>query len=263
MRSGVLRAYPALLRVGFASALAYRAELLIWMLTTTMPLVSLSIWSAVAREAPVGRYGAPELLGYFLAALVVRQVTGSWLVWAMNTEIRQGALSQRLLKPIHPLYSYSADNLAAIPLRAMLCLPVVVYALIYANFTHDLRLALLFFVSLFGAWLINFSFMAAIGSLAFFLESSTGIFEIWLMTFMLLSGYVVPLELFPGWARAVAEVLPFRYTLGFPVEIILGALSLHDALVGLAVQWAYALGGLGLAITMFRLGVRRFGAYGG
>jgi ABC-2 type transport system permease protein len=30
----VMRAYPTLLRVGFAGALAYRAELIIWMLTT-------------------------------------------------------------------------------------------------------------------------------------------------------------------------------------------------------------------------------------
>ena len=61
-----LRAYPTLLRVGFAGAVAYRAEMLVWMLTTTMPLVSLALWSAVAREAPVGRFGPGEFVGYFL-----------------------------------------------------------------------------------------------------------------------------------------------------------------------------------------------------
>ena len=34
------RAYPTLLRVGFAEAVAYRAEMLVWMLATTMPLES-------------------------------------------------------------------------------------------------------------------------------------------------------------------------------------------------------------------------------
>jgi ABC-2 type transport system permease protein len=133
----VLRAYPTLLRVGFADALAYRAQMIIWMLTTTMPLVSLALWSAVSRETPLGRFGPTEFVAYFLAALVVRQITGSWLIWELNYEIRQGTLSQRLLKPIHPLWVYSASNLAAMPLRAGLCLPIVVIAVFYANFTRD------------------------------------------------------------------------------------------------------------------------------
>ena len=46
------RAFPTLLRVGFAEAVAYRAELLVWVLATTMPLVMLALWTAVARTRP-------------------------------------------------------------------------------------------------------------------------------------------------------------------------------------------------------------------
>ena len=87
-----LRAYPALLRVGFAGALAYRAEMIVWMLTTTMPLVSLALWNAVAEDGPVGRFDQRGFGAYFLATLVVRQLTGSWLVWELNMEIRSGSL---------------------------------------------------------------------------------------------------------------------------------------------------------------------------
>src|SRR5262245_10480017 len=45
-----LLAYPTLLKVGFADAIAYRVEFLIWILTTNMPLVMLALWGAVARE---------------------------------------------------------------------------------------------------------------------------------------------------------------------------------------------------------------------
>ena len=41
------RAVPALMRIGFAEAVAYRAEFVIWMLSTTLPLVNLALWSAV------------------------------------------------------------------------------------------------------------------------------------------------------------------------------------------------------------------------
>ena len=40
---------------------AYRAEFLVWMLATTMPLVMLGAHDAVAREAPVGRFDSHEL----------------------------------------------------------------------------------------------------------------------------------------------------------------------------------------------------------
>src|SRR5262249_25491438 len=43
----VIRLYPALLRVSFAEAVAYRSEFFVWMLTNTLPLVMLALWSAV------------------------------------------------------------------------------------------------------------------------------------------------------------------------------------------------------------------------
>ncbi|HZU82934.1 MAG TPA: ABC transporter permease, partial [Polyangiaceae bacterium] len=54
------RALPTMLRVGFAEAIAYRAEMIVWVLATTMPLVMLALWTSVAQGEPVGRYGQPE-----------------------------------------------------------------------------------------------------------------------------------------------------------------------------------------------------------
>jgi ABC-2 type transport system permease protein len=114
-----------------------------------------------------------------------------------------------------------------------------------------------------GAWLLNFFTMALIGSLAFYLESSTAIFDLWLVAFMILSGYLVPLELFPAGLRGVANALPFRYTIAFPVEILTGMLRGEAVLRELAIQWAYVVGCGAAAILAFRAGVRRFSAFGG
>lgn len=261
-----IRAYPTLLRVGFAEAVAYRAEMVVWMLTTTMPLVSLALWSAVAEAAPVGRFTQRGFAAYFLSTLVVRQFTGSWLVWELNMEIRSGALSRRLLKPIHPLIAYSAENLAALPLRALISAPIAVFALIAihpGSLPRTPSTLAIFAASMLGAWLINFLTMALIGTLAFFLESSTSIFEIWLVAFMLLSGYLVPLELFPAGLRAVANALPFRYTVDFPVELLTGTTTEAAAIRALAAQWAYVAGTAAATLLAWRAGIRRFAAYGG
>jgi ABC-2 type transport system permease protein len=262
----VVRAYPAMLRAGFAEAVAYRAEMLVWMLTMSMPLVSLALWSAVADAGPVGRFDQRGFTTYFLATLVVRQLTSAWVVWEMNMEVRTGTLSRRLLKPIHPLIAYSAQNLAALPLRAAVCAPVAALAILLTDANRLPAGAAelsLFALSLLGAWLINFLTMAIVGSLAFFMESSTAVFEVWLVAFMLLSGYLVPLELFPEGLREIVRFLPFRYMVAYPVELVSGLMDRGRALQELGVQWAFVvLCGLG-ALAAWRAGVRRFGAYGG
>jgi ABC-2 type transport system permease protein len=261
-----VRALPALLRVGFASAVAYRAEFVVWLLSTNMPLVMLALWSAVARDGKVGRFGQAEFTAYFLAALVVRLLTGAWVVWELNYEIRQGTLSYRLLRPIHPLVVYACENVAAMPLRIVLALPIALALLLTVGGTHvtrDPALLAVFPVAVFGAWLITFLAMSLVGALAFWIESATSIFEIWLGLFGVFSGYLVPLELFPGWVQSLARVLPFRYMLAFPTELLVGMLPRSRALAELGIQWLFVAGLLLAARQAWRLGLRRFAAYGG
>ncbi len=261
-----LRALPALLRVGFAEAVAYRAEFVVWLLSTTMPLVMLALWSAVAREAPVGRFGEKDFVGYYLATLVVRLLTGAWVIWELNTEIRQGTLAFRLLRPLHPLVSYACENVAAMPLRIVLSLPIAAILLFTVGgerLTHDPLLWAILPVTIFGAWLITFLAMAAVGALAFVIDSAGSLFEIWLGLFGVFSGYLVPLELFPAWVGAIARFLPFRYMLGFPVEMITGLIPRAEALRELAIQWLFVGALLLLVRGVWRLGLRRYAAFGG
>jgi len=160
-----VKALPTLLKVGFAEAVAYRAEFLVWLLSTNMPLVMLALWSAVAAEAPVGRFGRSDFVAYYLAALVVRLLTGAWVIWELNFEIRQGTLAHRLLRPVHPLVHYAAENVAAMPLRVVISLPIALVLLVAAGgerVTHDPLLLALLPVAVLGAWLITFLAMAII-----------------------------------------------------------------------------------------------------
>jgi ABC-2 type transport system permease protein len=260
------RALPTMLRVGLAEAVAYRAEFVVWLLSTNMPLVMLALWTAVARDAPVGRFGQREFVAYFLAALVVRLMTGAWVIWEVNQEIKSGTLAFRLLRPVHPLLAYACENVAAMPLRVVLSLPValtLLFTLGGSHLTRDPLLWALFPITVVGAWLITFLAMSIVGALAFWIESAGSVFEIWMGLFGVFSGYLVPLELFPGWVTQLARALPFRYMLAFPVEMIIGLESRSRALAELSVQWLFV--GLLLlgALGAWRLGLRRFAAFGG
>jgi ABC-2 type transport system permease protein len=261
-----LRIVPTILRVSFAEAVAYRAEFLVWILSTNMPLVMLALWAAVAREAPVGRFGERDFVAYYLATLIVRLLTGCWVIWALNMEIRQGTMALRLLRPIHPLVSLAAENIAALPLRGLVAVPIAAGMLLAAgasHVTHDPVLLALFPLTVLGAWTITFLSMAFVGILAFFLESAASLFGVWFGFYSVLSGYLIPLELFPRWVSGLARVLPFRYALGYPVELLLGMEGRGQALRELAIQWGYVAALLAGVMALWRAGVRRYSAFGG
>jgi len=260
------RAFPTLLRVGFADAVAYRAEMLVWVLATTMPLVMLALWTAVARDAPVGRYGQPEFLAYFLATFIVRQIAGSWASWEMNFEIRNGTLAMRLLRPIHPLWGYTAEALAAMPMRLVVSLPVAAIALAVVSsrsVTHDPVVWALWAASIAGAWLLTLLVNFVVGCAAFFVESSVKVMDAWLVLFFVLSGYLIPIDLFPAGVRAVVDWLPFRFQIGLPVELMTGTHGRAAALGLLARQWAWVAVALGATTLAWRRGLQRFAAHGG
>ncbi len=264
--SRTVRAIPTLLRIGVAETVAYRAEFMVWMLTTTLPLVMLGLWTSVASEGPFRGYSSPDFVAYYLATLIVRNLTGSWVVWQINEEVRQGQMSMRLLRPVHPFVQYAASHVAAVPLRGLVALPVTAIMLATSardSITHDPAQIALFLVSVGVAWMLTFAFLFALGSCAFFLDKGMSLMEVYFGVFAIFSGYLIPLPLLPGWLRSLADWLPFRFMLAAPVEILTKpAHSLGDNLLVVGEQVAWASGVLFVALAIWRAGVRRFEAVG-
>src|SRR5262249_52218657 len=188
-----------------------------------------------------------------------------WLVWQINEEVRFGFLSIRLLRPIHPLVAYSSDHLAAVPMRALVAVP---FALIMLLTTHGSRIATdpvqiaILPLCIAGAWLITFFSMAIIGSLAMIIQRSVTAWEIWFGLFAVLSGYMIPIDLMPGWIQDVARWLPFWFMLGYPVQVLVGMTTRGAALAGLGIQWAFVAVLAAAAITSWKRCVRSYESFG-
>ena len=116
---------------------------------------------------------------------------------------------------------------------------------------------------LLGAWLLIFFTMVLVGALAFFVDSAIAVFELWLAVHAIFSGYLIPIEALPSWIGRAAAVLPFRFMLGFPVEVLVGLIGPAAALRQLVVQWGYVVTLAALAMLVWRAGVKRFAAFGG
>lgn len=264
-RGHLLRAFPALFRVGLAEMVAYRAEMVIWFLTASLPLVMMLVWDRVAQGGPVAGFSQDDFARYFAATLVVRQFTSAWVVWELNHEIRTGRLSTALLKPLNPLLINAVGSLAVMPYRLLVLLPVV--ALIgwwrpgVMAMPGPLELALLP-VAVLSAWALNFLAQVVIGCLAFFLEQSLGFWDVFFGLFAVLSGYLFPLAVLPDWGSALAHGLPFQAMLAIPVEIASGARTGWDAVGGVGLQVAWVAVFYALARLTWSRGIRRYEAYG-
>ena len=79
----------------------------------------------------------------------------------------------------------------------------------------------------------------------------------------LLGGQVAPTALLPDPMRWAATVLPFRYMVGFPVEVLTGQLSGPELWIGFAVQAGWLLVALALFLALWRAGVKHYSAVGG
>jgi ABC-2 type transport system permease protein len=72
----------------------------------------------------------------------------------------------------------------------------------------------------------------------------------------------VPLGLMPDWAQRLADVLPFKWTFGFPIEALVSRLPEEQLIGGLAMQVLWiAIGAIGVRFV-WRRAVRHYSAVG-
>lgn len=261
-----LSATPSIARIAVARHVAYRAEMTIWILSAILPLIMLALWNAVAEDGAIAGFGQPEMARYFVAALVCRQLTGAWLVWELSFDIRTGHLSPQLLRPVNPIYVHGVTMLMAMPFRIAVLSPLVLAIVAWRPdlfVLPSLLQAALFAPSIALAWLMGFLVQAIIGTSSFWLDRSDGLFGLWFAAWSLLSGYIAPLAFFPeGWQQ-VLHWLPFRYMLAVPVELLGGFLEPADAAWAIAGQVAWTALFAVVATATWRVGLRRYGAFGG
>jgi len=97
---------------------------------------------------------------------------------------------------------------------------------------------------------------------AFWVTRVSAINQMYWLTLLFLSGEMAPLALLPKLVQYVAAVSPFRWMIGFPVELLLGRMTPGAALLGFAAQAVWLALSLALLRLVWRAGVRRYSAVG-
>ncbi len=120
-----------------------------------------------------------------------------------------------------------------------------------------------FAFAIWGAYLIRSVNYWILGMVTFWTTRVGPIFDLVFTAELLLSGRLVPLSLMPEWAQQLADVLPFKWTFGFPIESLVGRLPESELIGGLAMQALWiVIGAIGVRVV-WRFAIRRYGAVGG
>jgi ABC-2 type transport system permease protein len=189
------------------------------------------------------------------------------LAGGIARDIRDGTLKRYMIQPVDMigfLLSYRvAHKMTYIVSSA---LPYAILFFVCRGFFDgfpDAPTMAAFALSLVLSFLIGFFFEASVGMVGFwFLEVTSLLYIVMTLNFFI-SGHMLPLDLLPRPWSSLLKAMPFQYMAYFPAVVFLGKVKGADLAWHLTAEALWALGFMLLARWLYRVGLKRYSAFGG
>jgi ABC-2 type transport system permease protein len=266
MKALNLRGGWALVKSTWSSWMQHRGFFYLVAFSWMIPLlIYLFVWSTAAGEGEVAGLTRGELVAYYVVLILVNQFTFSTNNWTVGDAIRYGRLNLLLLRPMSPVYDALASEVAVKVVFMTFAVPLaVILALVLRPELHvTARNGLAFVPALALAWALRFFWGYWLALLSFWATRADALLSLQESLIFLIGGQVAPVALLPDLMQKAAVVLPFRYMVAFPVEVLTGQLSRAELWTGFAFQAGWLFVALGLFLVVWRAGLKRYSAVGG
>jgi ABC-2 type transport system permease protein len=258
----IIRKTLTLLSVYYAYMVEYRAELILWVLAGSLPIILMGVWIKASQG---GRFGltSMDFARYFITVFVVRQITVVWVIWEFEKEVVEGKLSPKLLQPLDPVWHHVASHLSERVARVPFAILIIaLFFVLYpqAFWLPSLGQFLLFTLAVTLAFILRFVIQYTFAMFAFWTERASALENFWLLFYLFLSGLIAPLEVFPEPVRAIVLFTPFPYLIDFPASILVGLPV--DLARGFWSIIGWILVFLGANRLLWRAGLKRYSGMG-
>ena len=268
-----MKKYWHVIGIGIQNNLTYRFNYLTRTLFSFIPLFAmLSLWRTIYLAPGAARtlsgYTQEQMIFYYLLVAVVDVLTAvNEDDWQIAADIREGNISQFLLKPIDYLwYRLCLFFSGRIAFIAMASVPLAVFIFCFREYFVGPASATAlpaFVISLVLTALLQFFISYTMAMLAFWLlEISTFIFILFAFEY-LASGHLFPLDLLPPAIGHALFFTPFPSMLYVPISIYMGKITGTAIGFGLLGQLLWLLLAYVLARFAWRRGIKKYAAFGG
>lgn len=167
-------------------------------------------------------------------------IISSDIVFHISNEVRDGSISNNLLKPVSyskiKFFQYLGELLFNFFILSIVPFIITTILLIKSNNAFSLTRLLLFFISLIFSCIINFYLNYLVGLASFKITNMWGANQIIQAVSKLVSGSLIPLSFFPNWAKFIMNLLPFSSTIYTPSMIYLNKFSNLETLKYISIQ---------------------------
>lgn len=252
--------------MSIADSFAYRADILIFTLTGIIrPIAFLFVWQAVVSSGSNSPFSMTDFSRYYILSMIVGAVVAVWSSPFISSRIRQGRISPYLLKPFSYISYDLGQNVGEKFLKFAFLIPIVIVvsSIFKPNFYFpNITTALLLLASTGMAFVINYLFDICVALTAFWIDETSSLSDFLDLSLMIFSGRLVPLQTLPQQFSLLSLILPFRYSLSFPIEIYLQKLSSQEIMQGFVFQLFWVCILVGGYKFLWTNGLKKYSAVG-
>ncbi|MCU0482286.1 MAG: ABC-2 family transporter protein [Anaerolineae bacterium] len=264
----MINIYKVLIRNELLIELQYPLALLIWMTEKVLePIIYLAVWTSVAASqgGEVNGFGVADFAAYYIALLLVGHLTQNWHVWTIEWYVTTGEMSKFLVRPIHPIHDSITNDWIFKGLMMVIIIPTmfILTWLFAPSLQFQFTNVLLFIPTICLAGALGFIGGWIVGLSSFWTIRNGTIIQMYFLLVLFFSGRIAPLELLPPLMQQIAYLLPFRWFVSFPIEVLLGWIPTDQIIIGMGIQLVWIIALVTVSIGVWKLSLRRYGAVGG
>jgi ABC-2 type transport system permease protein len=266
-----LEKYRKTFEMGFQTSLEYRVNFAISLISAAYPIfIQTFLWTAIYLNATgptVYGFTYRQIIAYTFLAGLISRIVRTGFEYEIMDDVKNGRFSKFLVQPVgyfpYRLASFFGSKLPGLAMILTLLGFVLVGLNAFWGVSLELSRLLIFPFTLALAMMLNFLIFYCISAVSFWLVEIGFLFEGVRIVLILLSGGIFPLEVFGERFVQVVSLLPFKYTISYPITVLNGKLAYSEIPFGMLIQCIWIGACLLLARALWRIGSKRYIAVGG
>ncbi|KKX53431.1 ABC transporter permease [Brevibacillus borstelensis] len=236
--------YLELIRIRFLTLLAYRVNYYSGIIIYAINIGAYYfLWGAIyGGQQQLGGLSVEQMTAYVAIAWMSRAFYFNNIDMEMAQEVREGKVAIEMIRPYNYLSVKTAQAFGEGIFRMLFFAAPGIFLIslfIPFQFPSTPEAWGMYLLSLMFAFVINTQLNLLTGLVTFFLFRNDGMMRAKRVVVDLLSGLVLPISFFPGWAQTLMGYLPFQAINYYPSVIFTGAIPASRAweMIGFQAIW--------------------------